>query len=111
MSDLQKMRDWAYTERAKMLDVLALIASNSGLTVGIGHDPSEPDWPVVFIDTPAGQVSWHVSQVDYENHLRWLRPYPGHWDGHTTEEKWDRCEMWAEEFIPEEEERVEGNTP
>jgi hypothetical protein len=49
-----------------------------GLPVGIRIDPEEPEWPVVFIELPTGQVSWHIPQHGIP------------WDGHTTEEKFER---------------------
>lgn len=50
-------------------------ARNAGYEAGIRIDPKEPDWPVVFIELPQGQVSWHLPQHTHE------------WDGHTTDEK------------------------
>lgn len=50
-----------------------------GYPCGVGFDEKEPEWPVVYIDLPeAGQVSWHTPG------------YKGTYDGHTTEEKYDR---------------------
>lgn len=49
-----------------------------GLNAGIRIDPSEPEWPVVFIELPTGQISWHIPQHSVS------------WDGHTTEEKYRR---------------------
>ena len=49
-----------------------------GLSAGIRIDPEQPHWPVVYIELPHGQVSWHL---------------PAHslpWDGHTTAEKYAR---------------------
>lgn len=54
------------------------LALQLGLSAGVRIDPSDPAWPVAFIELPTGQVSWHL---------------PEHgpcWDGHTTEEKFQR---------------------
>ena len=32
-------------------------AHAAGLKTGIGLDPDEPEWPVVYIELPTGQVS------------------------------------------------------
>jgi hypothetical protein len=42
------------------------------------------DWPVLYIDLPSGQVSWHMPA------------YRGRWDGHSTEAKYDRIREWHE---------------
>lgn len=56
------------------------------------NDPAEPAWPVIYISTPEGQLSWHISPDDLG-----LFPFvynasaePPTWDGHTTEEKYER---------------------
>lgn len=54
------------------------IAAELGYIVGIALDPAEPKWPVVYIELPTGQVSWHMPA------------YGGEYDGHTTPEKYQR---------------------
>lgn len=56
-----------------------------GYSAGIRIDPQEPEWPVVFIELPTGQVSWHVPQHEVV------------WDGHTTEEKYQRIKEFCEQ--------------
>jgi hypothetical protein len=51
------------------------IALRCGFNAGIRIDPKEPEWPVVFIELPTGQISYHLPQ--HENA----------WDEHTTQEK------------------------
>lgn len=53
-------------------------------------DPEEPEWPVIYIETPEGQMSWHLSgdDLDLFDHAWGKRPMS--WDGHTTEEKYER---------------------
>jgi hypothetical protein len=46
---------------------------------------------IVFVEGPAGQMSWHVAddELSMFNHLP--RQKPGEWwDGHSTPEKYDR---------------------
>ena len=60
---------------------------------------------IVFIDLPTGQVSWHIHDSEFPmfDHLQWHprasternKWYSGKkaapiWDGHTTEEKYER---------------------
>lgn len=69
-----------YTARAHHLAVL--VALFGGV---LSHtDPLTPGWPVLYIECPTGQLSWHINPDDL-----WLFPdvpvvegYP--WDGHTT---------------------------
>lgn len=58
----------------------------------------EDDWRwIVCIHLPAGQATWHIhdSERDWFNHLEVEK---GHWDGHTTEEKYKRIEELQEEL-------------
>jgi hypothetical protein len=80
--------DAAYTERANLVALLASLYPSRWRYA----DPSTPGWPVVFVDLPTGQASWHVSPEDW--HLFAHVPHgtgPGaEWDGHTTEQKYQR---------------------
>lgn len=82
------MGDSVYRERSHLVAYLAATyPSHIGYT-----DPSEPDWAVVIIDTPTGQMSWHVSPDDTDL-FALVRPTSTGdlgWDGHTTEEKYER---------------------
>lgn len=57
-------------------------------------DPAEPEWPVVTIDTPAGQLTWHISPEDADlfGHVPVVPADDplAQWDGHTTDEKYAR---------------------
>ena len=64
----------------------------AGFPAGVRVDPSEPDWPVAYIDLPTGQVSWHQPQ------------YRRVWDGHSTPEKYRRVRAFVKsvaEPVPE----------
>ncbi|TMR11043.1 helix-turn-helix transcriptional regulator [Nonomuraea turkmeniaca] len=56
------------------------------------NDPNEPEWPVIYIETPAGQLSWHLSPDDLDlfEHVIRVTPESITWDGHSTEEKYQR---------------------
>ena len=79
--------DEAYAERNAVVLAFAHMAELMGWDVGQLKDPREPDWPVLMIDTPAGQVSWHFQAVEMP---ATMPDYPGEWDGHTTKEKYER---------------------
>lgn len=92
MHDLVAAKDNAYAERDRCLVLMALMAQRLGLKVGMGIDPKadSPEWAsVLFIDLPAGQVSWHI----HESETSWfyfVGAYDGEWDQHTTDEKYRR---------------------
>ncbi len=87
MSNQSNSKDDAYLDRNLAVMALAKLAKQKGYPVGIMLDPCEPDWPVIMIDLPTGQVGWHVP----ESELLGIWPkYPGKWDGHTLEQKRQR---------------------
>lgn len=80
----------AYRERAHLVALLASIwASHIGYS-----DPNERDWAVVIITTPAGQLSWHVARSDMDlfAHVEVSTSEHDAWDGHTTEQKYQRID-------------------
>lgn len=76
-----------YAERNAVVLAFAHMAELQGWEVGKILDPEEPEWPVLMIDTPAGQVSWHFKAEDMPETMP---DYPGVWDGHSTPEKYAR---------------------
>lgn len=88
-------RDIAYAERAQMLAGFVKLAVMLGYSAGIGqHEGDDDSWDkawltVVFVDLPTGQVSWHIHLSDIPL-FDWLPVYTKKWDGHSTEEKWNR---------------------
>ena len=92
---LEAARDGAYTERNRLVALLAsLFPSGTKKTTIPGWDEA---WHgCVYIDLPNGQASWHYH--DREAHLfAHLPPYQGEWDGHSTEEKYARITALAGE--------------
>lgn len=92
--DLQFALASVYAERASVATALARCARAQGCPVGFAVDPKEPAWPVLFIELPTGQVSWHFSEADRHLLASDIGEYHGQWDGHTTEEKYDRLARW-----------------
>lgn len=86
MHQAQAERDKAYRERA------ALVAYLAAIYPAVIDYREDPEWPVVLIETPSGQLSWHFSREDA--HLAGFLPGVTHerklWDGHTTEVKYER---------------------
>lgn len=81
-----------YRERAHLLALLAAVTMHE-LPVHIGNaDPQEPDWPVLTFELPTGQASWHIAPGDVElfRHVRATTLADREWDGHSTNEKYER---------------------
>lgn len=71
-----------YRERAYLLALLA-----THYPAHLQPDPAEPDWPVLHLQLPTGQCTWHIGEADLDlfTHVRTDRHEA--WDGHSTEEK------------------------
>lgn len=77
-----------YALRNDLVLAALTLARAAGLAAGVYIDPAAPDWPVVIIETPVGQVSWH------------LPAHPIPWDGHTTAEKYRRVDALLAAYPP-----------
>lgn len=89
--------DAVYRERAHLLSLLAAIFPSH-----IQPDPAEPDWPVLYIQLPTGQCTWHIRESDIELFAHVRRDVYEPWDGHTTEEKYERVDGATELVVMEE---------
>lgn len=82
--------DRAYYERNALVAALSKVYPSH--IMDHGPDPSwEPAWRnIVCIETPAGQLTWHM----HESHMHMfahLKPRDENtWDGHTTVQKYER---------------------
>lgn len=76
--------DTNYVIRYGLVWQALALAVESGIGAGVRIDPAEPEWPVVYIDLPSGQVSWHMPQ------------FADAWDGHDTAEKYRRVRAFVE---------------
>lgn len=90
--------DRAYEERNRLVALLARIYPSGLRKTDI--EGWDPEWHgCVFIETPAGQLSWHYH--DRDAHLfEGIGPYTPPWDGHTTGEKYARVERLVREMPP-----------
>lgn len=80
-------RDNAYRDRARVTAVLA------GLWPSVivrGADESCPRWWVLFVDSPAGQLSWHVHPNDRNLFTHVAEGDVSPWDGHSSAIKAER---------------------
>lgn len=90
INDLTKERDGAYRERAHLVALLAALTPDAVITDAA--DIEETGWQIAFLNIGGRQASWHISPRDADlfapiEHV--LKHDPrGHWDGHTTEEKY-----------------------
>jgi hypothetical protein len=71
-----------YAERNAAALAFANAAALLGWPIGYGGD--DPEWPVLFVETPHGQVSWHLKADELPTGFP---PYGREWDGHDTTEK------------------------
>ena len=93
LAALEITKDGAYAERNRLVALLSKVFP-SGKKKTVIEGWSE-DWHgCVYIDLPTGQASWH-----YNDSQGWLFEhlpmYQGTWDGHTTEEKYERIAAFA----------------
>jgi hypothetical protein len=88
----ERAKDGAYRERDKLVAALSVF-----FPAWLERHPEEEEWEddwrwTVFIlgDAPSGQMAWHIhdSELPLFDHLQRSK---GHrWDGHSTEEKYER---------------------
>jgi hypothetical protein len=94
--DVYKHRvERAYTERSYATAALARMALRAGLEAGTGLDdtPGMDEFStILYVDTPAGQVSWHYKDDDLWL-LDGLPRYEKPWDG-TSRSKDGSFSVW-----------------
>lgn len=86
-------KDGVYDERNRCVALIARMAIAMGMSAGLARTAIEgwsEDWHgCVYVDLPAGQVSWHYHESQAELFVG-LPPYTAPWDGHDTPEKYRR---------------------
>jgi hypothetical protein len=80
--------DSVYRERMHLVAMLAA-------TFPSYINREDEDWPVVLIDIPTGQVSWHFSKDDWDLFDDIPMSKEIVWDGHDTEEKYRRLDHFT----------------
>lgn len=93
---LRAGKQQAYAERNKLVAWLASIFPSTMCETDIeGWDP-EWHW-CIYIDTPAGQLSWHIRESELIGFAH-VKRAETEWDGHTTDEKYQRVSMLVNEW-------------
>lgn len=88
LGNMEARKDEAYLERNRLVALLSTLFPAGRARTAI--EGWSEDWHgCVYIDLPTGQASWHYhdSQAHLFDHLP---EYQGKWDGHTTEQKYER---------------------
>lgn len=90
---MEARKDAAYLERNRCVALLARMALALGCRAGVARTAIEgwsEDWHgCVYVDLPTGQASWHFHDSQAEL-FSGLPAYPGTWDGHSAETKYER---------------------
>lgn len=96
MSDDEKPIDSVYRDRNLLACALAQATQAPS---GWKPDPESPnEWAIVWIETPMGQVSWHVSREMAEALAP--RQQDVEYDGYSREVKNDRLASWCRRLRP-----------
>jgi hypothetical protein len=90
VESLKAQKDAAYAERNMLVAALSKLLP-SHLARHPDEDTTwEDDWRwIVVVNGPAGQMTWHIHDSEREN-FNHLDVHPFTWDGHTTDEKYQR---------------------
>lgn len=84
-----------YTERNACVGMALVMAKKLGYRIGIKTE--DPEWPIIFIDLPTGQVSWHIAKNDLIGYFPdRIVEYQGDYDGHNFTEKYGRLVEYAQ---------------
>ncbi|MFI1701986.1 hypothetical protein ACH419_39400 [Streptomyces bobili] len=93
-------RDGAYRERAHLVALLA--AMTDGAVITYAPDIEEPGWQIVYLTLGGHQCSWHIAPRDADlfQHVERVAALDVRalWDGHTTEEKYERIAAWTSDL-------------
>jgi hypothetical protein len=93
-------RDGAYRERAQLV---ALLAALYPAVLAPAADVDEPGWQILYLTLPTGQASWHIHprDADLYGHVQQVPSDDerAQWDGHTTEEKYQRIADHVTEHV------------
>lgn len=95
IQELHDKQDEIYRERNQCISLICRLAMALGLNVGIGEHINTDRvmdskfLNVVYVDLPSGQCGWHIPEHDMPM-FEFLPKYQLKWDGHTTEQKYER---------------------
>lgn len=93
MDAVEAQKNNAYAERNKcvaLITRLALALDFPAYRARHVGEEWDDDWrTIIFVDLPAGQVSWHIHDSEAAMFAH-LPEAPNNWDGHDTDEKYRR---------------------
>ena len=89
-SSCESPPDEAYLDRNLAVQVMARMAMQLGYSVGIRN--RDDNWPILYVDLPTGQASWHLPASELIGDF----PDYGEWDGHDVGEKRRRMIQFLE---------------
>ena len=92
MTQTESSPDQAYHDRNLVVQLAAKLAIQCGLKAGIRERQGQ--WPILYIDLPTGQVSWHIPADEL---IPGLPDFPDSWDGHDLEMKRRRVNRFMED--------------
>lgn len=84
--------DAIYEERHVLVMVLVRLAQQVGWPVGVRYHDVDPLWPVVYIETPKGQVCFHLPADEIPGDLGL---HDKEWDGTDSATKYRRLSQLA----------------
>lgn len=92
LAGIVEAKEKAYDERNRLVAVLSKMFPSHLCR----HPKEDKDWDdewrwIICIHTPVGQMTWHIQDKQMAL-LMHLSPGENHWDGHTTEDKYQRLE-------------------
>ena len=91
MCSYESAPDEAYLDRNLAVQIFAVMARHIGYNVGVKNRNDE--WPILYVDLPTGQVSWHIPK---EEIAAYFPDYSDEWDGHNVNEKRNRLMRFLE---------------
>ena len=80
--------DSVYRERMHLVATLAAVFPSY-----VNNEDEE--WPVILINIPTGQVSWHFGKADWDLFDDIPMGPEIVWDGHDTDEKYRRLDQFT----------------
>jgi hypothetical protein len=95
--------DVVYRDRNLVVQAFASAMEGLGYHVAWGPGEGDPEWPVLYVHTGHGQVSWHIPRAErlYEPEDRTGSFGALAYDGHTDAEKAHRLRLLLADLSPE----------
>lgn len=108
---LRQQKDDAYSERNKLVALVAHFTLSIGGLAWLAQHPDDPNWDsdwrtIVFVVLPNGsQLTWHIHDSEREL-FDFLPDGPNTWDGHDTATKYARVYAFIRRRKPKLNERT-----